>query len=112
MTPAAAAVAAHFSAIGYVADTLLADYSFADVLSPTGETRRVELAAFTQTPPSYRTAAFAVVEAESGGSYLDGLRALVAPMIFAISGDIVELWQVHADQPPNRIAVTPANDLG
>ena len=41
MTPAAAAVAAHFSAIGYVADTLLADYSFADVLSPTGETRRV-----------------------------------------------------------------------
>ena len=112
MTPATAAVAAHLSAIGYVAEALLADYSFADVLSPTGETRRVELAAFTQTPPSYRTAAFAVVEAGSSRSYLDGLRALGAPVVFAISGDIVELWQVHADQPANRIAVTAANDLG
>jgi hypothetical protein len=112
MTPAVATVAAHLSAIGYVAEAVLADYSFADVLSPAGETRRVELAAFTQTPPSYRTAAFAVVEAGSGESNLDDLRALGAPVIFSISGDVVELWQVHADQPPSRIAVTPANDLG
>ena len=106
-----AAVTKELSRIGYAADALLPDYSFADVLSPDGETRQVALAAFTQTPPSYRTAAFAVVEADSGGSDLIGLRALGAPMIFAIAGEVVELWQIHADQNPARIAVTPAEGL-
>ena len=111
MKPAVANVAAELSAIGYSAEALLPDYSFADVLSEQGETRRVALAAFTQTPPSYRTAAFAVVEAVSGGSDLAGFRALGAPMIFALAGDVVELWQVHPDVPPNRLAITSADDL-
>ena len=106
-----AAVSKELRRIGYAANALLPDYSFADVLSPDGETRRVALAAFTQTPPSYRTAAFAVVEAHSGGSDLIDLRALGAPMIFAIAGEVVELWQIHADQNPVRIAVTSAEGL-
>ncbi len=111
MTPGIAAVASELSAIGYTPDTMLHNYSFADVLSAGGQTRRAELAAFTQTPPSYRTAAFAVVEAGSGVSDLEGLRALGAPMVFAIVGDVVELWRVHADKPADRIAVTPTNEL-
>jgi hypothetical protein len=90
---------------------MIHNYCFAFVNSPGGETRRVVLAAFTQTPPSYRTAAFAVVQAGSDGSDLDGLRALGAPMIFAVAGDVVELWQVHADRPADRIATTPAIEL-
>lgn len=111
MTPGVAAVAANLDAIGYAADALLPDYSFADVLSVDGRTRSVKLAAFTQTPPSYRTAAFGVVEAGAGGFDIDGLRALGAPLVFAIAGDVVELWQIHADRPADRIAVTPAGEL-
>lgn len=61
-----AAIVSGLGGLGYPAEALLSDYSFADVLSPAGETRQVALAAFTQTPPSYRTAAFGVVEAKSG----------------------------------------------
>jgi hypothetical protein len=110
MTPAIAAIARELGGLGYPADALLSDYSFADVLSPAGETRQVALAAFTQTPPSYRTAAFGVV-AESGGWDLTGLRALGAPMIFAVAGERVELWQVHASKPASRIVVAKIDAL-
>lgn len=106
-----AAVAAELSAIGYSAEGLLPDYSFADVLSAGGETRQVSLAAFTQTPPSYRTAAFAVVEGPSGGSDLSGYRALGAPMIFALAGDVIELWRVRADGPAEQRAATSTDKL-
>ena len=96
--------------IGYAANTCFPTTA-CRLLSPDGDTRRVAVAAFTQTPPSYRTAAFAVVEAHSGGSDLIDLRALGAPMIFAIAGEVVELWQIHADQNPVRIAVTSAEGL-
>jgi hypothetical protein len=105
------AVAEGLNSIGYAPDAVLPNYNFADVLSEGGETREVALAAFTQTPPSYRTAAFAVVDADTGRSDLTGLRALGAPMIFAITGDVVELWQIRGDQSPVRIVATQADGL-
>ena len=112
MTPAIAAIVSGLGGLGYATEALLSDYSFADVLSPAGETRRVAFAAFTQTPPSYRTAAFGVVETGSGGPDLTGLRALGAPMIFAVAGERVELWQVHASKPASRTAVVAIDALG
>lgn len=112
MTAAIAAIASGLGDLGYPAEALLSNYSFADVLSPAGETRQVALAAFTQTPPSYRTAAFGVVAVGSGGSDLTGLRALGAPMIFAVAGERIELWQVHASKPASRIAVATVDALG
>ena len=112
MNPAIAAIVSGLDGLGYKAAALLSDYSFADVLSPAGETRQVALAAFTQTPPSYRTAAFGVVEAGSGESDLTGLRALGAPMIFAVAGESIELWQVHASKPASRMAVVTTDSLG
>lgn len=112
MTPAIAAIVSGLGGLGYPTEALLSDYSFADVLSPAGETRRVAFAAFTQTPPSYRTAAFGVVEAGSSGPDLTGLRALGAPMIFAVAGERVELWQVHASKPASRMAVVAIDALG
>ena len=32
-------------------------------------------------------------------------------MIFAIAGNVIELWQIHADRIPARIAVIPADSL-
>ena len=100
-----------FAAIGYADDAILVDYAFADVLSSAADTQTVALAAFTQTPPSYRTAAFGVVQCESGPSDLTPYRALGAPAIFVISGENVELWQVKADGPQRRLATARVDDL-
>ena len=39
------------------------DFVFSDVFTPSGADRTVPVVAFTNTPPSYRNAALAVVEA-------------------------------------------------
>ncbi len=55
---------------GYRREAVLRDYAFADVLDPAATTRRVALAAFTQTPPSYRSAAFGVVTDDTRDPYV------------------------------------------
>ena len=69
--------------LGYAPDALIRDYRFADVLS-TGDERNVALAAFTQTPESYRSAAFGVIVNTTDPSAIVGRRALGAPIFFAI----------------------------
>jgi len=58
---ALARIEAGLRAIGYRPESLIHDYSFADVLSEAGEEQCVALAAFTQVPESYRSAAFGVI---------------------------------------------------
>ncbi len=95
----------HLAGLGYPPEALLRNYAFADVLAPAGDTRTVDTAAFTQTPPSYRTAAFGVVAHPlSDPAELSDYRALGAPAIFVVSGDLVELWQVRAEGPHRRLA--------
>lgn len=103
----------NFSKLGYSRDGLLEQYTFADVLSAAGTTRSVELAAFTQTPPSYRTAAFGVIKArsENVNEQLQECRALGAPAIFVVRGSQVELWQVRSTEAPRRIATSGVDDL-
>ncbi len=106
-------LAKHLEGLGYGSEAVLRDYTFADVLSPSGQTRKVSLAAFTQTPPSYRTAAFGVVETQRDDieARLTECKSLGAPAIFVVRGDEVELWQVRAEGPPRRISTTSTNDL-
>ena len=96
---------------GYRAEALVRDYTFADVLDPSATTRNVPLAAFTQTPPSYRSAALAVVEDDDREAFslVQGHRALGAPILFVIDGDNVTVWQVRSIDPPRileRLTVT------
>lgn len=89
-------------ATGYRAEAVVRAYTFADVLDPAATTREVPLAAFTQTPPSYRSAALAVVQ--SNGRDALGLvhehRALGAPLLFVVDGGDVTVWQVRSTDPP------------
>lgn len=89
-------------AAGYRAEALVRDYAFADVLNPSAVTRKVPLAAFTHTPPSYRVAAFAVVERRGTDEHLlvNAHRALGAPLLFVIEGYDVAVWQVRSVAPP------------
>ena len=98
---------------GYRDEAIVRDYAFADVLDATDTTRTVSLAAFTQTPPSYRSAALAAISAADGET-LDLVmahRALGAPLLFVIEGDQVSLWQVRGDAPPRVLERLPLSDV-
>ncbi|MFG1313882.1 DNA methyltransferase family protein [Xanthobacter autotrophicus] len=92
--------------IGYREDAIRRDYAFSDVWGEHGATCSVKFAAFTQTPPSYRSAAFAVIEAshEAAADAIRARRALGAPIFLVIEPEQVTTWQVHADKPPRQIA--------
>lgn len=94
-----------FEGLGYRPEALIEGYTFADVLAQDGHQRRVELAAFTQAPASYRTAAFGVVM--GGGACrptdLQTLRALGAPLVICVKGNALELWQINAKEPAKKL---------
>lgn len=98
--------------LGYEAGALHRAYSFADVLNPVAETRTVALAAFTQTPESFRSAAFGVVEdAPDSSAAVMANRALGAPIFFSIDGDDVGVWAVGARSAPRLLERLPVDQL-
>ncbi len=106
-------IEAELRRLGYAPAAIIRDYSFADVLSAGGETRRVELAAFTQAPESYRSAAFGVVAQEDERTLLER-RALGAPILLSIGKHDVGVWRVGAQGAPRlleRVNVDAIADL-
>ena len=99
--------------VGYRDEAIVRDYVFADVLDSANTTRTVALAAFTQTPPSYRSAALAAVQGGPGGAldWVMAHRALGAPLLFVLEGDHVTLWQVRGEAPPSVIERLPLRDV-
>ena len=102
--------------IGYRNEAIRRDYAFADVLDPDDKIREVVFAAFTQTPPSYRSAAIAAVPA-GGDATLELVRAhraLGAPLLFVIEAEELSLWQVRGDVPRcihERVSVSDIPNL-
>lgn len=98
---------------GYRDEAIVRDYAFADVLDASDATRTVSLAAFTQTPPSYRSAALAAISAADGETLelVKAHRALGAPLLFVIEHDQVSLWQVRGDAPPRVLERLPVSDV-
>lgn len=88
--------------LGYRDDAVRRNYTYSDVWAPgNGVIRSVDFAAFTQTPPSYRSAAFAAVEAgeRDAGTLVSEHRALGAPLMFVIESHFVSIWQVTNGRP-------------
>jgi hypothetical protein len=96
------AIEAELRQLGYTSESIIRDYTFADVLSGTGESRRVDLAAFTQVPESYRSAAFGVVFEGHEGALFER-RALGAPILFSIGQQDVGVWRVGAQGAPRLL---------
>lgn len=100
--------------LGYPSEALIRDYTFADVLSAGGEERRVDLAAFTQVPESYRSAAFGVITGTPDETAVAGRRALGAPILFSIGRNDVGVWRVGAQGAPRlleRVGLAALPDL-
>ena len=100
---------------GYRADAIVTDYVFSDILSAGADSRSVALAAFSDTPPSYRSAAIAAEE--SGGrdaaAIVGEYRSLGAPLLFVIDDAalLVTGWQVRAEGAPSLIFRSRLADL-
>jgi hypothetical protein len=97
--------------IGY--STIESDYVFPDVFASLPVNRTVAVAAFTHSPPSYRNAALAVVDAGTrrAVNVVSEHRALGACLFFVIEGQEVGVWQTHSKAEPQQIARAPREDL-
>ena len=106
MTNAIDQIAELSERIGYRADAIFRNYDFSDLAAEHSKSsRRAALAVFTQTPPSYRSAAFGVSESSVMGPEATArqFRALGAPLFFVIEADDVSVWQIYANGPPRVI---------
>ncbi|CAH0354364.1 N-6 DNA methylase [Sphingobium sp. CECT 9361] len=92
--------------LGYRGEALRRDYAFSNIWGEGDTTYSVPFAAFTQTPPSYRSAAFAVIEAspDTAAEVIRAYRALGAPVFLVIEPTQISAWQVHANKPPHKFA--------
>jgi len=89
--------------IGYRDDLLRSQYPFADVLVDNSPTRWIDLAAFAQDPPSYRSACFGVVILDQyAPDTLEQYRALGAPQLLVLSptSAVVRRWRMTAAGEP------------
>lgn len=107
-------VSQHAAKLGYRDDAVRRDYAYSDVWVASRGTRSVPMVAFTQTPPSYRSAAFAITEgaADVAQDLVESHRALGAPLFFVVEGDQISVWQVYARQKPRLLDRVPIDDLG
>lgn len=101
-----------FRKLGYPDKALPRDYRFADMLLPDAPQRVIPLAVFTDTPPSYRNAAFGVLTGGADTSaQIQAHRALGAGIWLCIQADQVEVWNTRDAAGPTREAVHPLAEL-
>jgi hypothetical protein len=87
---------------GFAPEAVLRNYAYADYLGDSQEVRQVDLAAFAETPPSYRSACVALARFDQDNLYsptLDPLRALGAPRVIALGPRRASLWGFYAGLP-------------
>lgn len=98
--------------LGYSAKSLARNYRFSDILSEGAPAREVALAAFTDTPFSYRNAAFGVIEtSEDPSQTILSHRALGASVWLCITDDRVEVWNTENNRAPRCTGHRPLSAL-
>jgi hypothetical protein len=96
-----------FGKLGYARDAIVGGYKFSDVFAAAPTDKVVDLAAFTRTPASYRTAAFGVILnklAPDPKKIVSGYRALGAPIFIVADDEDVSFWRMNANGSPDQIA--------
>lgn len=101
-----------FRKLGYPDKALSRNYRFADILLLDAPPRVVPMAVFTDTPPSYRNAAFGVLTGTVDSSdQIQAHRALGAGIWLCIQAGQVEVWNMRDAEGPVREAVHPLAEL-
>lgn len=100
--------------IGYKDELLLNEYNFVDIRANNNAIRQVNLAAFAQDPPSYRSACFGVVASPYNSSdSIMNYMSLGAPQILALDTENQEIlrWKILAKDKPVLVERIEAEDL-
>lgn len=104
--------------VGYRDNLVLPAYAFRDVLSsaaePGSSVRTIELAAFAQSPPSYRSACFGVTTpADASPEAILPYRSLGAPQVLALhpGRGYAERWKIVASGRPQSLGRIATDDL-
>lgn len=100
--------------LGYGPDRLIDGFEFSDVGTADAGTRSVRFAAFTHSPPSYRSAAFGVVEGDLEGDAegrLGWLGSLGAPVVFLVAGASVEVLKIGRLRTITKIESVSPEDV-
>jgi len=102
--------------IGYGPALVRQGYEFADFLSPGSPSpiRVAELAAFFQTPTSYRNACLAVVSPNGldGAPLVAQYRALGAPMVFELAPNALRRWAMTSQADPRLLDSVEYSNVG
>ena len=94
---------------GYRPDAVVRDYAFADYLGADQVVRQVELAAFGEIPPSYRSACLAAARVSGPRALqttLQELKALGAPRVITLGPLRAQVWHLSGAGEPVQV-----NDL-
>ena len=99
--------------LGYRGEAIKHKYRFNDFAGEAACVREAAMAVFTQTPASYRSAAFGVAkgDASDAAEVVGRHRALGAPLFFVIENDDVSVWQVFGQGPARLLQRTALGDL-
>src|SRR5260370_38050517 len=92
--------------IGYQNDLLREKHEFADMLAQNSPLRNIELAAFAQEPPSYRSACIGIAApSHHGPEAIVEYRALAAAQILALYPEDEKglRWRILAHGKPELI---------
>ena len=98
--------------LGYKATHVFDSYRFAAVDQPDLPVRESSLAAFFDSPPSYRNAALGVVRVPDGvapESAVEAQRSLGAPYLIAISGSSLSAW-TFTSRGPSKFDQAPVSE--
>lgn len=100
--------------LGYQPDAIKYDYGFPDFAATVATIQDAELAVFTQTPASYRSAAFGVAHGDSATAQMvaSSHRSLGAPLFFVIESSGVSVWQVLGTGPARFLERAKLDEIG
>lgn len=99
---------------GYKQAAVIRDYAFADYLGAEEVVRSVDLAAFSEVPPSYRSACVAVARVPADrvtDAILKDLKALGAPRVVTLGPRRAAVWTLTAAHEPEKIDDRPVEQL-
>lgn len=98
----------------YAVEAVQENYAFADYQRDQPVLGRVALAAFSESPPSARSACAAMDFVPTGmasAARIEALTALGAPRVILLRDNEAEIWQLRRSEAPARERVVAANCL-
>jgi len=94
-------------------DLLRRNYAYKDVVGRQQDTHTIDLAGFGQSPPTYRNVCIGVTVSNGvpGAQHVVHHLSLGAPLVFEVSGGIINRWKMNATGAPELKESIPYQNI-